>query len=106
MKPSAPEPTAVPPDPARYVFQLFVIGTTPNSTRALVNARKLFERHLAGRYELEVIDLVRRPHAAGREQVIAAPTLIKKHPLPLRRFIGDLGQADKILAALEIRPST
>jgi circadian clock protein KaiB len=90
-------------DAVRYDLQLYVIGTTPQSMRAVANIRRICEEHLQGRYELEVIDLSQRPWLAEGEQIIAAPTLIKKLPLPLRRFIGDLSQTNRILFGLDLR---
>jgi circadian clock protein KaiB len=89
-------------DGARYVLALYVVGTTPSSTRAIVNVRALCERHLAGRYELEVVDLSLDPAAASAAQVIAAPTLVKVRPAPQRRFIGDMSDTDRILAGLNV----
>lgn len=87
---------------ARYVLRLYVIGTTPHATRAIVNIRKICEEHLRGRYKLEIVDIARHPMLAEGEQIIAAPTLIKKLPLPLRRFIGDMSNTDKILLGLDL----
>lgn len=93
---------AAQPD-TRYVLSLYVAGTTPRSMRAVVNVRKLCEEHLPGRYELEVIDIWQHPGLAAREQIIAVPVLIKKLPLPLRRFIGDMSQIERILHGLDLR---
>ena len=87
----------------RYVLCLYVTGNTPHATRAIVNIRKICEEHLQGRYELEIVDIARHPMLAAGEQIIAAPTLIKKLPLPLRRFIGDMSNTDKILLGLDLR---
>ncbi len=88
---------------ARYILRLYVAGTTAMSARAISNVRSTCERYLAGRYELEVIDLFQRPGLAQGEQIIAAPTLIKKLPLPLRRIIGDMSNQDKILVGLDLQ---
>ena len=88
---------------ARYLLKLYITGTTPSSTKALVNIRKICEEHLQGRYDLEVIDISQHPTLAEGEQIIAAPTLIKKLPLPLRRFIGDMSQTERILLGLDLR---
>lgn len=88
---------------SRYVLKLYVVGTTPRSSRAIVNIRKICDEHLAGRYELEVIDVLKNPALAAGEQIIAAPTLIKKLPLPLRRFIGDMSETERILLGLDLR---
>ena len=87
----------------RYLLRLYVAGTTPRSNRAIVNIRKICEEHLKGRYELEVVDVVKNPTLAVGEQIIAAPTLVKKLPLPLRRFIGDLSETERILLGLDLR---
>jgi circadian clock protein KaiB len=86
----------------RYALSLYVVGTTPASTRAIVNVRKLCEGHLAGRYDLEVVDLSLDPSAAAEAQIVAAPTLVKQMPLPTRRFIGDMSDGARILAGLGV----
>jgi circadian clock protein KaiB len=88
---------------ANYLLKLYITGTTPSSTKALVNIRKICEEHLQGRFDLEVIDISQHPTLAEGEQIIAAPTLIKKLPLPLRRFIGDMSQTERILLGLDLR---
>lgn len=90
-------------DHARYVLRLYVTGTTRNSALAIVNIRKICEEHLQGRYELEIVDIALHPALAEGEQIIAAPTLIKLLPLPLRRFIGDLSQTERVLIGLDLR---
>ena len=84
----------------RYELQLYVVGTTPNSMKAIVNIRKFCQEYLHGRYELKIIDIARHPRLALGEQIIAAPTLVKKLPLPLRRFIGDMSRTDSHLVGL------
>jgi circadian clock protein KaiB len=91
---------------SRYVLRLYVTGSTPHSTRAIINIRKICEEHLEGRYDLEVMDIARHPELAESEQIIAAPTLIKKFPLPFRRFIGDMAQTDRILIGLDLCASS
>ncbi len=88
---------------AHYVLVLYIAGVTVHSTRAIVNIRKICEEHLAGRYDLEVVDLSKNPGITATEQIIAAPTLIKQLPLPLRRFIGDMSQTERILIGLDLR---
>ena len=97
------EAAAADQDIARYILRLYVTGTTRNSERAIVNIRKICEEHLQGRYDLEIVDISQRPMLAEGEQIIAAPTLIKKLPLPLRRFIGDMSQTERILLGLDLR---
>lgn len=86
----------------RYVFSLYIAGTTPHAARALVNIRKLCEKYLSGRYQLEVVDIAQYPERAKEAQIIAAPTLIKTLPLPLRRFIGDMSHTEKLLLGLDL----
>jgi circadian clock protein KaiB len=88
---------------ALYVLRLYITGSTPRSARAISNIRKICEEHLEGRYDLEIVDVCCHPTLAEGEQIIAAPTLIKKLPLPLRRFIGDMSQTDRILLGLDLR---
>ena len=90
-------------DQARYVLRLYITGTTPHAARAIVNIRKICEEHLQGRYDLEIVDISLSPTLAKSEQIIAAPTLVKKLPLPLRRFIGDMSQTEKIVLGLDLR---
>ena len=88
----------------KYVLRLYVAGLTPRSQMAIKNIKRICEEHLSGRYDLEVIDVYQKPVLAKGEQIIAAPTLIKKLPLPLRRFIGDLSDSERILLGLDLRP--
>ena len=81
----------------RYLLRLYIAGTTPRSNRAIVNIRKICEEHLKGRYELEVVDVMKNPSLAAGEQIIAAPTLVKKRPLPEQRVIGDMSRTDGLL---------
>jgi circadian clock protein KaiB len=87
----------------KYVLSLYVSGFTARSTLAIENIQTICKDHLQGHYELEVIDIFQQPEAARKEQIIAAPTLIKKLPLPLRKFIGDLSNTERILVGLEIK---
>lgn len=88
-----------------YELRLYVTGTSPRSGQAIANIRALCEEHLQGRYTLEVIDIYQQPGVAAKEQIIAAPTLVKKSPAPSRRLIGDLSNPDKILLGLNIAVS-
>jgi circadian clock protein KaiB len=87
----------------RYALSLYVVGTTPVSSRAIVNVRKLCDEHLSGRYDLEVVDLALDPSAASTAQIIAAPTLVKELPPPTRRFIGDMSNVERILTGLDVK---
>jgi circadian clock protein KaiB len=88
---------------AHYVLKLYIAGVTPRSSGAIRSITDLCETHLQGRYALEIIDIYQQPALAAGEQIIAAPTLIKKLPLPLRRLIGDMANQDKILVGLDLR---
>ena len=87
----------------KYLLRLYVTGTTNRSLLALTNLKKICEEYLEGRYELQVIDLYKMPGLAKDEQIIAAPTLIKKLPLPFRRIIGDMSNEEKVLLGLDLK---
>jgi circadian clock protein KaiB len=89
---------------AKYVLRLYVAGITPRSERAIRSVKEICEQRLQGRYDLEIIDIYQQPGALRDDQVIVAPTLIKKLPLPLRRLIGDMADKDKILLGLDLQP--
>jgi circadian clock protein KaiB len=91
--------------PGRYILKLYVAGQSPKSANAIANIKQICEENLQGRYELDVIDLYQQPQLAQGEQIIAVPTLIKKLPLPLRRIIGDMSNAERVLVGLDIRIS-
>ncbi len=91
-----------PGEDALVVLSLYISGPTPRSARAIVNVRKLCEANLPGRYTLAVIDLSQTPALAAQHQIIAAPTLVREQPLPERRFIGDMSNAQRILAGLDV----
>ncbi len=88
---------------AEYVLRLYVAGMTPRSSAAIRAITQICEDHLKGRYVLDVVDIYRQPTLARGEQIIAAPTLIKKLPLPLRRMIGDMADSERILIGLDLR---
>jgi circadian clock protein KaiB len=85
-----------------YRLRLFVTGATPNSTRAIANLKDICEKHLKGRYELEIIDVYQQPLIAENEQIIALPLLIKQTPYPERRLIGDMSNTEKVLRGLNL----
>ena len=93
-----------PPAAEHYRLRLFVTGTTPRSARAIQNIRAICEEKLQGRYDLEVIDIYQHPEQAKPEQIVVAPTLVKRLPLPVRRLIGDLSDQERVLAGLNIVP--
>lgn len=86
-----------------YLLRLFVTGLTPRSLKAIENVRNLCEQHLKGRHRLEVIDIYQLPKAASEDQIAAVPALVRKLPLPSRKYVGDMTNKDKILADLDIR---
>jgi circadian clock protein KaiB len=88
----------------KYVLRLYIAGNTHKSAQAIANIREICETHLEGRYELEVIDIYQQPELARGQQIIAAPTLIKALPLPLRRLVGDLSRSERILVGLDLQP--
>ena len=87
-----------------WQLRLYVAGQTPKSVTALDNLRRLCESHLAGRYEIEVIDLLVNPTLAAGDQILAVPTLVRKFPEPIRKIIGDLSNEGKVLVGLDVQP--
>lgn len=87
----------------KYLLMLYVTGMSPQSTRAISNLNEICEKHLKGRYSLEIVDLYEHPEFAKGEQIIASPTLIKKLPLPLRRIIGDMSNKEHVLVGLDLK---
>jgi circadian clock protein KaiB len=101
-----PARTKKPSRSERYLLRLFTSGTTPRSTRAIQNLSEICEANLKGRYDLEVIDIYQEPGRATESDIIAAPTLIKEEPLPVRRLVGDLSDRPKVLLNLAIAGGT
>ncbi|HEY8020287.1 MAG TPA: circadian clock KaiB family protein [Thermoanaerobaculia bacterium] len=85
-------------------LRLYVAGQTPRSVTALQNLKRLCEDHLAGRYRIEVVDLLKNPQLARGDQILAIPTLVRKLPAPMRKIIGDLSQTERVLVGLDMRP--
>lgn len=85
-----------------WQLRLYVAGGTPRSTAALKNLQALCETHLAGRYSIEVIDLLKNPQLAAGDQILAVPTLVRKLPEPMRKIIGDLSQEERVLVGLDV----
>ena len=94
---------ARPPKKGKYLLRLYVTGTTGKSVRAIQNVRRICEEHLKGLYDLEVVDIYKNLPLARGDQIIAAPTLIKRLPVPLRRLIGDMSDEQRVLVGLDIR---
>jgi circadian clock protein KaiB len=101
---STPENATVPRAEGFYVFKLYISGASERSQRAVSNIKRLCEQHLAGRYELEVVDLFQEQNLDSSDVIEAVPTLVKRLPLPLRRVIGDLSNTEEILIRLELLP--
>lgn len=87
-----------------YELRLYLAGQTPRSLQAFTNLKKICEEHLAGRYRIEVIDLLQNPQLARGDQILALPTLVRKLPAPVRKIIGDLSNTDRVLVGLDLRP--
>jgi circadian clock protein KaiB len=90
-------------DEAVYALRLFITGASPNSVRAIANTKRICDKHLPGRYQLEIIDVYQQPAIAEHEQLIAIPILIRKFPLPERRLIGDMSDEKRVLTGLEVK---
>ena len=90
---------------AEYLLHLYITGATPNSMRAVRNIKEICEAHLAGRYELLIIDIYQQPELARQEQIVAAPTLIRVCPLPRRQLVGDLSNRPAVLISLGVPQS-
>jgi circadian clock protein KaiB len=88
---------------AVWELRLYVAGQTPKSLQAFANLKKICDEHLAGRYKIEVIDLVKNPQLAKGDQIFALPTLVRKLPEPVRKIIGDLSNTERVLVGLELR---
>jgi circadian clock protein KaiB len=85
-------------------LRLYVAGQTPKSIKAFANLKKICEEHLAGKYRIEVTDLLKNPQLAKGDQIIAIPTLVRKLPEPIKKIIGDLANTERVLVGLDIRP--
>src|SRR6188508_1122923 len=110
MKPPAEskskkEPPGKTPDSEVWQLRLYVAGQTPKSLTAFANLKRICEEHLAGEFEIEVIDLLENPRLAHDDQIIAIPTLVRKLPEPIRKIIGDLSDTERTLVGLQLRPS-
>ena len=92
------------PGVAEWQLRLYVAGQTPKSTAAFDNLKRVCEEHLAGRYTIEVIDLLVNPRLAAGDQILAVPTLVRKFPEPIRKIIGDLSNEERVLVGLDVQP--
>ena len=94
----APAPTS-----ETWELRLYVTGRSPSCLRAIENLRLACEQHLAGRHRIEVVDLLENPSRAADDQILAVPTLVRQHPPPIRKIVGDLSDTDRLLAGLQLR---
>ena len=92
--------------PAKWRLRLYVAGNTPNSIAAFANLKEICERHLGGRYQIEVVDLLQNPTLAKGDQIVAIPTLVRKLPYPVKKIIGDLSNRERVLVGLDLKPAT
>jgi len=86
-------------------LRLYVAGQTPKSLAAFANLKRICEEHLAGKYKIEIIDLVKNPQLARGDQILAMPTLVRKLPPPIKKLIGDLSNTERVIVGLDIRPA-
>ncbi len=93
-----------PPKPGHYNLRLYVAGQTPKSLTAIANLKTICEDHLAGRYTIEVVDLLVNPQLAAGDQILAVPTLVRRLPPPIKRVIGNLSDTERVLVGLDIVP--
>lgn len=88
-----------------FELRLYVAGQTPKAIRAFANLRKICDEHLAGRYSIEVIDLLEDPQLGRGDQILALPTLVRRLPVPIKKIIGDLSNTERVLVGLDLRPA-
>ena len=89
----------------RFVLRLYIAGQTPKCVRAFTNLKRICEEHLANRYQIEIIDLLRNPQLARGDQILAVPTLVRQLPEPVKKIIGDLSNTERVLVGLDLRPA-
>jgi circadian clock protein KaiB len=102
-RPGALEPEAETHE--TQVLRLYIAGQTPRSIAAFANLKRICEQHLAGRYRIEIIDLIQNPQLAAGDQILAVPTLVRRLPEPVRKIIGDLSNTERVLVGLDVRPA-
>ncbi len=86
-----------------YALRLYVAGTTPQSVKAIMSIKKICEEYLKDRYVLEIVDIYQQPNLAEGEQIVAVPTLVKRHPFPLKKLIGDMSDTERVLIGLDLK---
>jgi circadian clock protein KaiB len=109
-EPESDQPSAIaatdpaPSDVEQWRLRLYVAGQSPKSVEAFTNLKELCETHLANRYEIEIVDLIENPRLARGDEIVAIPTLVRQLPAPMRKIIGNLSDADRVLVGLQLRP--
>jgi circadian clock protein KaiB len=103
-RPAQADPQEEAVQDGHYNLRLYVAGQTAKSITALANLKTICEEHLAGRYRIEVIDLLQQPQLAAGDQILAVPTLVRRLPEPLKRIIGNLSDRERVLVGLDLRP--
>jgi len=92
------------PLPETWLLRLYVAGQTPRCLQAFANLKGICDEHLAGKYEIEIIDLLKEPQLAAGDQILAIPTLVRRLPEPVKKIIGDLSNTERVLVGLDLRP--
>jgi circadian clock protein KaiB len=92
-------------NPEIWELRLYVAGNTPNSIAAFANLQQICEKHMGGRYRIEIIDLLENPQLARGDQIVAIPTLVRRLPTPIKKIIGDLSNAERVLVGLDLKPA-
>src|SRR6185437_458335 len=91
--------------PMEWELRLYVAGNTPNSIAAFSNLQQICEKHMGGRYRIEIVDLFENPQLARGDQIIAVPTLVRRLPTPIKKIIGDLSNTERVLVGLDLKPA-
>jgi circadian clock protein KaiB len=105
-KPLKPSSTNGAEAPVEWDLRLYIAGRTPKCVAAFTNLQKFCQEHLAGKYRIEVIDLLENTQLAKGDQILAIPTLVRKLPEPIKKIIGDLSNTERVLVGLDLRPRT
>jgi circadian clock protein KaiB len=100
----SPRPPRAPRPSSEYLLRLYVAGQTPRSLQAFATLKQICETHLAGRYEIEVVDLLKNPALARGDQILALPTVVRQLPPPVKKLIGDFSDTERVLVGLDLRP--
>src|SRR5258705_4115503 len=103
MKPRTTKSWPTATEDGKWNLRLYVAGQSPKSLRAFANLKKICEEHLAGKYTIEIIDLLKNPQLAAGDQIVAIPTLVRQLPVPIKSIIGDLSNVERTLVGLDLR---